>query len=277
MTPIAYVGLALLGLVVGSFLTMVIDRVPDGLSVFRPGPRCPYCEHALRGVEIVPVVGYFVLRGQCRHCDNEITPAYPAVELATAAAFVFAGWRIGPHPQLVPVLIFFATLIALSVVDLYRYRIPDKILFPGMLLSVIGIAVVSIMEGEPRMILSALTGALIYFFILLVPHLIYPKGMGFGDVKLALLLGLFLGWVDNDVLETVRLIVYALLIGAIVASIGGVTLMVVRRFSRKEILPDPEGDESEKVSMLGSAVPFGPALAISACFALLFSQQILGT
>ncbi|MCH7788817.1 MAG: prepilin peptidase [Acidobacteria bacterium] len=277
MTALGYVGLALLGLVVGSFLTMVIDRVPDRLSVLRPGPRCPYCEHGLGGSELVPLVGFMVVRGRCRYCDHHITPAYPAVELITAAAFVVAAWRIGAHPQLVPVLIFFATLIALSVVDLYRYRIPDRILFPGMLAGIIGITVVSVIEDEPRMILAALTGALIYFFLLLVPHLIYPKGMGFGDVKLALLLGLFLGWVDSDVLGTLQLILYALLIGALVASVGGTILFLFRKVSHRTILPDPEADESEPLSMLGSTLPFGPALALSAGLVFLFSQQLLGT
>ncbi len=276
MTAIAYVALAGLGLIVGSFLTMVIDRVPDRLSVTHPGPRCPYCEHDLAAADLVPVVSWLALRGRCRYCDHAITPAYPAVEIVTAAAFVLAAVRIGFQAALVPVLVFFATLIALSVVDLYRYRIPDRILFPGLGLSIIGIVVVSVSRDQAGLVSGALVGAVLYFVILLIPHLAYPKGMGFGDVKLALLLGLFLGWAHDDLIYSLRLILFALLIGAVLASVGGAILVVVRKMSQRAVLPDPETDDADQMTMFGASMPFGPALALSAAFAFLFSNELLG-
>src|SRR5829696_1535804 len=125
---------AIAGLFVGSLVTMVVDRVPDHLPLISR-PRCPHCDAELGARELVPVLSWLWLRGKCRHCEHPITPAYPAVELVTAALFAAAVLRFGWGWVLIPFLLLFAMLVAVSVVDLYDYRIPDRIVFPTLLVS----------------------------------------------------------------------------------------------------------------------------------------------
>ena len=290
--------LALLGLVVGGLLTMVIDRVPDNLPVLRPGPRCPHCEHGLGVGEIVPVVSWVAQRQTCRHCGHRITAAYPAVEVVTAALFVAFGWRYGLQPATFSLLILVSALVALSTVDLYRYRLPDRILFPSLGLAVASIVVVSIVEGVPELIPRALVGAVVYFMLLFVPHLVSPRGMGFGDVKLALLMGLYLGWLFDDTFIGLRLIMYALFLGAVFGVLGGVLLAVVRRVTGRDVLPDPDPEPDEvglggpagdgadpsggvrtavaatTVPVLAHSFPFGPALAAGCLIVVLFANDL---
>lgn len=268
-----------LGLVVGGFLTMVVDRVPDRTPLGWRS-RCPRCEHPLGVAEVVPVASWLVLRGRCAHCGGRITPAYPVVELVTAAAFVLVAARFGAEWVVIPPLVLVAALVALSTVDLYVYRLPDRITFPAIGLSLVAMVGVSLAVDLPGAIPRALVGALGYFAILLLAHLVSPRGMGFGDVKLALLLGLHLGWVAGVTYlgwsPVIRLVFYALLLGCLIGVGGGLAVAVARRGGRREVLVDPEMGDGQPARVLAQSFPFGPALAAGTVVVVLFSDAFLG-
>jgi leader peptidase (prepilin peptidase)/N-methyltransferase len=266
-----------LGLVVGSLLTMVVDRVPDGLSM-RDRPRCPHCEHPLAARELVPVVSWFVARGRCRYCDEPITGAYPAVEGVTALLFLAAALRFGASWVLVPILLLFAMLVAVSVVDLYDYRIPDRIVFPTLVLALPLIAAVSFVYDLPEAIVWGVVGAVVFAGLLFVTSLLPGGGLGFGDVKLALVLGLFLGWLGSNLHNMVLLVFVALMLGSLLGAGMGIVVGAVRKGTGREFLPDPDAEEGELLtaSWTKQAFPFGPALAIGTIVAVLASNLLLG-
>ena len=265
-----------LGLVVGSFVTMVVDRVPDRLTLLQR-PRCPHCEHPLRATELVPVVSWIAAHGRCRHCGAHITAAYPAVELVTAGLFVAAAFRFGATWVLVPFLMLFAMLVAVSVVDLYDYRIPDRIVFPTLAASVPLIVAISIAKDLPEAIAWALAGAVLFSGVLLATALMPGGGLGLGDVKLALVLGLFLGWLGSNLRGMVLLVFVALLLGSVLGVVMGLVVGAVRLRLGKEVLPDPEAEAGELTTRhwTKQPFPFGPSLAAATVVAVLFSRELL--
>lgn len=233
----------LAGVFVGPFLTALIAAVPDKQPVAWPGLR----EHP-------PILFWF------RDLPEGQQPPIPRglgllVEIGTPILFALAGLRWGPSWVVVPYLVLFAVLMVVSVIDIEHYRIPDRIVFPTLAISIPLIVVVSLVEDTPEAVKGALVGAVVYFLMLFVAHLVYPRGMGFGDVKLALVMGLYLGWIYLDVFEAISLVLFALMIGCVMGVIAGGVLALVRRRS--------------------AAFPFGPALAASTVVAVLFSDQIL--
>lgn len=180
-----------------------------------------------------------------------------AVEVLTPVLFALAVVRFGASWVVPPFCVLFAALLVVSVIDVQHYRIPDRVVFPALGISLLLIVVVSLGYGEPEAIVHALIGAAAYFLLLFVAHLVYPAGMGFGDVKLALLMGLYLGWIAPDGIRAVTLVLFALMIGCLLGVLVGGVLALVRRKN--------------------AAFPFGPALAASTILAVLFSQQLLGT
>jgi leader peptidase (prepilin peptidase)/N-methyltransferase len=267
-----------LGLDIGSILTLYIDRVPDKWPVFRPGPRCPHCEAPIAPRHLVPILSWFMLGGRCASCRERITVAYPIVEFVTAFAFAAAVVQFGPHWQVVAFWAFFAALIAVSVVDFFNYLIPDRIVFPSLALSLALIAAVSLYYDKPRMIGGALVGMAAYAVLLGLPFVIRPNALGFGDVKLALLMGLFLGWGD-DYLTSVRLVLISLVLGCVIGLATGAVLFLARKVSGRELLVDPlveAGELAPQSGLFGTTFPFGPALAIGAAIGVLFAPQLVG-
>lgn len=275
------VAMGIVGLCVGSIVTMVVDRVPDGLSLLRPGPRCPHCEHPIAAHDLVPVLSFFALRGVCRHCHERFTPAYPAVEIACGLAFAAAAWRIGWELTLVPYFLFFATLIAVSTVDLYEYIIPNRILFPAMGASFVLMALTALYYGEPERIAWAACGMLVFGAVLGVPAFIKPGALGIGDAKLALFMGLNLGWLV-EYLDGVRLVMMATIIGFMLGLMSGLALWFARRVTGKHILADPDlepgpnGEPPPVPTLAKTAFPFGPGLALASILSVLFWRPLLG-
>lgn len=192
--PIVVTALGVLGLVVGSFLNVVIHRVPAGLSVVSPGSACPKCGSAVRGHDNVPVVSWLLLRGRCRDCATPISIRYPLVEVATGVLFALSAWRIEPSAHLVAVLALMAGGVALFMIDLDHQRLPFAV--TGVTASAIAVALVAeVVTGDadllPRVLLSAALWSAVYGGIWLVTA---GRGMGLGDVALAPVLGLVLGW-----------------------------------------------------------------------------------
>jgi leader peptidase (prepilin peptidase)/N-methyltransferase len=243
----AYLAIAVLGLAIGSFLNVVIYRVPRNESIVRPGSHCPHCSESVRGVNNIPVVGWLLLRGHCARCAGPISTRYPIVEALTAVLFVAVTSHFGFSALLPAYLYLTAIAIALAAIDFDVQRLPDSIVLPSYVVGVALLLPAGAFTDDWRAAergLLAMTGLFAVYFALAFA---YPGGMGFGDVKLAGLLGLYLGWLSwgSVVVATFG----AFLFGGIA---GGV-LMAARRATRK------------------SAIPFGPFMLAGAFVALFFA------
>ncbi len=258
-------GLAgLFGLVVGSFLNVVVYRVPAGISLVRPS-QCPACDAPVKPWQNVPIVSWLALRGRCASCRAPISPRYPVVELATGLAFiavVLAGLDAGAigiqlvQQPVVFVLITVAYLylasisIALALIDLDTHRLPNSIVLPSYL--VLGVLLTAAcLFGAPweALLRAAVGGAALYAFYFIL-RFARPGGMGGGDVKLAGVLGIALGFIGWG----------ALVVGAFAAfvlgGIFGIALMIARRAGRK------------------TAIPFGPWMIAGAWVGIFAGEQL---
>lgn len=248
------VGFGLLGIPVGSFLNVVVDRVPDRAPLRGPreGEACPPAE-----LGPVPLQPWLLRRGRARG-GAALPRHWLWVELLTALVFALLGARYGDELRVLPLLVLGAGLVAVTVIDLRLLRIPDRVTFPALAVSVALVVAVSARYDTTDAIRGALVGAAAYFAMLLVPHLVYPRGMGFGDVKLALLMGLFLGWLgwseSHPVMGPIQLVLYGLILGCALGVVFGVVSAVVTR-RRGEF-------------------PFGPALALACLVVLLYAPDL---
>ncbi|WP_263120237.1 A24 family peptidase [Cellulomonas sp. RIT-PI-Y] len=223
----------ILGLAIGSFLNVVVWRVPRGESVAHPPSACPRCGHRIRARDNVPVLSWLVLRGRCRDCGNPISLRYPLVEAGTGVAFGLVAWWLG-WSWAVPAFWYLAAVsIALTLIDLDVRRLPDAIVLPSW---VVGLVLLTLAAWNPggdpawwslvRAMLGALAMGASYFLILFA----YPQGMGFGDVKLAVLLGLYLGWVGWSA------VVIGWFAGFLIGGLIGVVMLLTRRAGRRSKL-----------------------------------------
>ena len=267
----------LVGLVAGGFATMLIDRIPDKTPLSLRS-RCPHCEHQLAVADVVPVLSW-LRRRSCHHCNAPVTVAYPLVELATAGLFVAAAARYGWEWELLPPLVLIVALVSLSMIDMYEYRLPDRLVFPSLGLSGFVIVVAAFGIDRPAAIGRAGVGMAVYFLMLFVAHLISPRGMGFGDVKLALLLGLHLGWAAGSRYvgwsSVFRLVVWGLLAGCLLGVVGGISVALCRRAGRNVVV-DPEAKDGQPTRLLGHSFPFGPGLAAGTIVVVFFSDTVIG-
>lgn len=250
MTAAVTVACAALGVLVGAFGNVVVDRVPSRVSL-----------RGARDGEVVPPVEALVVPLQpwlLRAGRGGLPGRWLAVELATAASFAVVAARYGASLVVVPLLVLAAALVMVTVVDLQLLRIPDRITFPALGLSIPLVVAVSLRYGEADAIRGAAVGMVAYFVLLFVPHLVYPKGMGFGDVKLALLMGLHLGWLGwseaGPVAGPVRVVLYALIVGSALGAVFGIIVSVATR--RR------------------GAFPFGPALAAACLLMVLLAPEL---
>jgi leader peptidase (prepilin peptidase) / N-methyltransferase len=179
---------AVFGAVIGSFLNVVIHRLPLGESLVSPGSHCPHCDRPVRTRDNVPVLSWLLLRGRCRDCGAPISPRYPAVEALTAASFAAVVAVRGFDDDLWLELPFVACLIALAGIDLDHRLLPNKIVYP---MAVWGIAATAVVQSGD-LVEHLIAGAGVFAF-LLAAVLAYPAGMGMGDVKLGGAMGLYLG------------------------------------------------------------------------------------
>jgi leader peptidase (prepilin peptidase)/N-methyltransferase len=234
---------AALGAVIGSFLNVVVYRLPRAESLVTPGSRCPSCEHAIAPYDNVPVVSWLLLRGRCRHCGARISPRYPLVELITAVAFAAVVAVRGFDAGLVIELPFVACLIALAGIDLDHRLLPNKIVYP---MAAYGLVATLLVDSDD--LLEHVVAGAGAFLFLLVAVLAYPRGMGMGDVKLGGAMGLFLG------LSIIPAMLAAFLTGTIVG------LAIIAR----------EGAAARK-----KAVPFGVFLALGGLVGVLAGPELI--
>ncbi|QNK80366.1 A24 family peptidase [Nakamurella sp. PAMC28650] len=202
MEPLIVV-VALLGLAIGSFLNVVIHRVPAGMSLSRPGSHCPACAHQIRNRHNIPVVSWLVLRGKCADCRARISVRYPVVELLTAVIFIALVVRVAGEHQLatLPAVLYFTAMgISLSLIDLDVGRLPNAIVYPSYPVLAVLLTAAAVAQGDPAALLRAAVGAFGLFLLYFALAFLYPAGMGFGDVKLAGIIGGVLGFVSYPVL-----------------------------------------------------------------------------
>src|SRR5438270_820827 len=173
-----------LGLAVGSFVNVVIHRVPLGRSLLRPGSRCPRCDAAIRPWHNVPVLGWLVLRGRCAGCRERISIRYPLVELATAALFVAVTARLGISPALPAYLYLAAVSVALAMIDFDVRRLPDAIVLPSYAVAGLLLVPAVLAHGDWAAVLRSLAAMAALWAFYFVLFFVYPGGMGFGDVQL---------------------------------------------------------------------------------------------
>jgi leader peptidase (prepilin peptidase)/N-methyltransferase len=251
MPAVVYVVCGLFGLVIGSFLNVVIYRLPRRESLAHPPSHCPVCGAPVRPWDNVPVFSWFALRGRCRDCSAPISARYPLVEALTAALFVGAAWRLGARAELADFCVFFAFLVALSGIDLDHHILPSRIIYPAAGASLVLLALASGVDHNWHRYQDAVIGGALALAALFVIHVAVPRGMGFGDVRLAGLLGLNLGWLG------LAHVAVGLFAGFLFGAVVGVGLMAVGAASRK------------------SRIPFGPFLAAGAVVGVLWGTTVV--
>jgi len=251
MDAILTAGFALLGLAVGSFLNVCIDRLPRGGSVLNPPSHCPTCQRRLAARDLIPVFSYLWLRGRCRYCRASIPGRLLGVELATAAIFALLYRHAGLTPEL-GVLAFYAGIfIIVFVIDLEHGLILNRVLYVGAAAALL----FALFLPQPYLIrwvvggvANAAIGGVIGFVVFLVIALASRGGMGWGDVKLAALVGLATGF---------PLVFVAVIMAALLGGVVAVVLLATKKRGRKQ------------------AIPFGPFLSVAALVTLLWGSGIL--
>lgn len=192
-TLLAFYVLAM-GLIVGSYLNVVIYRLPRELSTAWPRSHCPGCGNAIAARDNVPLLSFLLLRGRCRFCRTPIAWRYPAIEALTALLFLLCFWRFGPSLETAAACLFSAALVALAVIDLEHFLLPDQITLPG---TVVGLALAPWLDwgGAKEALIGAGLGALVLLAMTWGWRLVRgEEGMGLGDVKMLAMIGAFLGW-----------------------------------------------------------------------------------
>jgi leader peptidase (prepilin peptidase) / N-methyltransferase len=195
-TTLVLIGCVVGGLVIGSFLTVVVDRVPRGASIVAPPSACGACGLRLGPVDLVPVASWLALRGKCRQCRTPIGIEPIVIELATATIFVIFGLHFGADAALPAFLVLGAALVALTWIDLREQRLPREISYTALVLGAIALTIAALVRGEPERIWQMALGAGIALAIMGTIHVASRGGMGEGDVRLAPLLGAYLGWLN---------------------------------------------------------------------------------
>ena len=272
--PLACALMAVLGAMIGSFLNVVIHRLPLEQSIVFPSSTCPKCRNAIKPYDNIPILSFLALRGRCRSCGARISPRYPAVEALTAALFAAVTWHDGLSFALAFDLAFTAALIALVFIDAEHMILPNAITYPGILFALVTRLAVPYLAGPthfedlPQLILilpaklplgavsliGALIGALagggsLWLMGFLWEKLRGVEAMGFGDVKMMLMVGAYLGW---------RLTILTILLAAFTGSLAGIAMMLQRGQRNMQMM-----------------LPFGIFLGIGSIASLLIGTRLI--
>jgi leader peptidase (prepilin peptidase) / N-methyltransferase len=239
----------LLGLVFGSFLTVVVHRVPRGESIVRPRSRCPRCGSEVRARDNIPVLSWLLLGGRCRVCGERISAEYPLTELGTGLLFVGAAVLVKPLVAAALAAPFLGIMLAVALIDARWRIVPNRVVYPSVLLFAVAIVIADLAGGGVDAV-SALVGLAAYAGPLFLVALAVPHGMGMGDVKLAALIGLVLGSFG------LRFVAVAAAVGVIGGGLGALLAVALLRYGRKQ------------------QIPFGPFLAGGAVVATLAGSQL---
>jgi len=237
----------ILGAAIGSFLNRVIDRLPAGKSIAYTPSSCDACQHHLSWPDLFPVFSYIFLRGRCRYCKSKIPQRVFWVELGTGLLTAGLFWQFGWKPILPVTIVYSAVLITIAVIDLNQQLILNKITYPFLLIALIVNFFVPKLFSWHNLLFGLLGGA-VGFLILFLPAVIYRKGMGLGDVKMAALVGLMTGFPN---------VIGAVFGGIILGGLVAIILLVFKIKSRKE------------------GIPFGPYLSLATIFTFFCGSRII--
>ena len=243
------------GVLIGSFLNVVVYRVPAGVSIASPPSACPGCDTPIAPRDNIPLVSWALLRGRCRSCAAPISIRYPLVELGTGLLFGLVAWRLSvvDLPSAIVLVAFLylaAVAVALTLIDIDVHRLPDVIVLPSIAVGLVLLSISGAIAGDWSSVLRAVLAGLALFGLYFVMLVAYPSGMGFGDVKLAGLLGLYLGWLGWGVFAVGAM--GAFILGGVFA----VGLIATGRAQR------------------GTGIPFGPWMLAGTCLAVAVGQPI---
>lgn len=245
MITVPALALGIFGSLIGSFLNVVVYRVPAGLSIVSPPSACPRCGKPIKGYDNIPLLSWLVLRGKCRNCSEPISARYPLVELGTGLAFAAVAvwfaltrWQATDAAhltasilELVAFLYLAAISVTLTLIDLDTHKLPNSIVLPSYLVGGVLLGAASVITHDWAQLVTMLAGAAALFVLYFAIALISPRGMGFGDVKLAGVLGLYLA----------RLGIAQLVVGAFAAFLLGglfaIVLLALRRVARTSGIP----------------------------------------
>lgn len=222
---------ALLGLMVGSFLNVVIYRVPRDESIVSPRSACPACGAAIRERDNIPVLSWLVLRGRCRDCRAPISARYPLVELACGGLFAGTAARFGFAWDLPAYLVLFAGLLALSCIDVERMILPKKIVYPLTVLVAALLILAAAGTGRWHEYLIGIICALGWFVVFFGMNLASPRLLGFGDVRLSLVLGLSLGWLG------IGYVLLGFFSANLIGAVVGLILIATKQMGRQSRIP----------------------------------------
>lgn len=244
--------LFIFGVVIGSFLNVLIYRVPRGRSIVRPPSSCPTCGARIRSRDNVPVLSYLLLRGKCRDCGAGISPRYPAVELLCGLLPLAVYWRFGLGPELAVLVPLAYVLVVLSFIDLDERILPDRITLPGIVVGLVVAPLAGITTIGSSLIGAAVGGGALFLIGLLGEAMFRKESMGGGDVKLAAMLGAFIGW---------RAVIVGLFAAFLLGAVVGVGQMLSRHGQ----------DEQE----WDHTLPFGPFIALGGFLAALWGEALI--
>jgi leader peptidase (prepilin peptidase)/N-methyltransferase len=246
--PFGAVSAGLFGLVIGSFLNVLVYRLPRGISVVRPASRCPFCGAPVRGRDNIPLVSWLLLRARCRDCRAPISPRYPAVELVNGVLWSLCFLRAPSTPDFLAAAILASACLALLLIDAEFQILPDAITLTGLAAGIL-LSFFSTVRTPQSALLGALLGAGgLWLVAWLYEKVAGQEGMGLGDVKMLGMVGAFLG--PSGVLVTI-------LLGSLAGSVVGLLLIAARRGSMK------------------MALPFGVFLSLGAVAALFVGQPLV--
>jgi leader peptidase (prepilin peptidase)/N-methyltransferase len=219
------------GLAIGSFLNVVIYRVPLHVSIIAPRSSCPTCATPILGRDNIPVVSWLLLMGKCRSCEAPIAARYPLVELLCAALFAGAAARFGYNWYLPVSCVVLASLLALSWIDLEHLLLPKVIIYPSLVI-VLALLILdaSLLDSWHRLLIAVICSAA-WFVVFFTINAVSPRALGFGDVRLSLILGLALGWLG------IRYVVLGFFASNLLGALIGIFLIAMKRRTREQPLP----------------------------------------
>ena len=251
MSAILEAAAGVFGLVIGSFIGVVVDRLPRQESIVSPPSHCVACSAPVRAYDNIPVVSYVVLRGRCRACGARIPPRDALLELGIGILFVLLAWRLTSAWALPAYCVLAAAVVGISAIDVEHMRIPSTLVYSTAVLGAPLLVLASAGIHRWSALLGALIGGAVAFAAFFTLFFAVPKGIGFGDVRLAGLCGGFLGWMGY------REVIVGFLISFIVAGVPAAVLLAMHKVNRR------------------TQIPFGPFLAAGTVITVLFGAPVI--
>ncbi|MET0514026.1 MAG: prepilin peptidase [Nitrospiraceae bacterium] len=239
---------SLFGAVIGSFLNVCIYRLPRQESILWPASHCTACGSTIAFYDNIPMISYGILRGRCRACRVSISIQYPLVELVTSIGYGLIFWHFGLTAVSFVYALLYSALVVITGTDFSHQIIPDMVTLPGLAIGILSAAVILPLGIMNSLVGVVVGGGLLWLLAWLSPYLFGKEGMGGGDIKLMAMVGAFLGW---------KLVLLAIMVGSLLGSIVGVSLIAFRVMRRDQYLP------------------FGPFLAVGSLVAIFLHQPVL--